>query len=316
MQEFVTIGETMISLVSNNQNPIQYGTNFSMRIAGAESNTAIGVQKLGHQAGWISRIGNDEFGHYLLRMIRAEGIDVSQVSLCSEHKTGIMFKSISMSRDTLITYYRDLSAATYMTPSDINEAYIANAKILHLSGITPILSKSCYETVQCAIEIAKSHGVKISFDPNIRLKLWRNNDYSHIIKDIISKSDIILMGISEANHIFHTDIIENITDTIFTHSHAQHVALKDGKNGAWVANGGELLFIPPVECSSVDSVGAGDAFNAGFLSGILDKKDLKTCGLMGGIAGAYATSTYGDIEGLLSKNEMYEILENRAVITR
>ncbi len=146
--DLVTIGETMVSFVPKNYNSLQYGADFTMRIAGAESNTAIGVRKLGHTAGWISRIGNDEFGQFVLRMIRAEGIDTSQVTVDKEHKTGLMFKSTSPSNETRVIYYRDSSAATYLDPSLISESYIADAKILHLTGITPILSNSCYETLR------------------------------------------------------------------------------------------------------------------------------------------------------------------------
>lgn len=316
MIDLVTIGETMVSLVPKSSDPIRYGAEFLMRIAGAESNTAIGVQKLGHRTGWISRLGNDEFGQFILRMIRAEGIDTSQVIFDTEHKTGIMFKGITQNGESNVNYYRDLSATTYLEPSNIDEKSIANAKILHFTGITPILSKSCYLSIKSAIEIAKANDTLISFDPNIRFKLWKDIDHSDIIKEFISLSDIIEIGLEEADYLFHTLDIETIFSTIFSMYQNKYIALKDGKNGAWVSNRTETHFIPPVKCSSVDSVGAGDAFNAGFLSGLLDNKDLITCGTMGGIAGAFATGSYGDIEGLLSKEEMLDILHNRTVHSR
>ena len=314
--DLVTIGETMVSFVPKNNNSVQYGTDFSMRIAGAESNTAIGVQKLGHSAGWISRVGKDDFGQFILRMIRAEGVDTSQVTMDKEHKTGIMFKATSPSKETRVFYYRDSSAATYLEPALINESYIADTKILHMTGITPILSKSCYETLKYAIKAAKASRTLISFDPNIRFKLWKDQDYSNMMKEFISLSDILLIGLKEAEYLFHNDNIDTICKMMFSLYNLQYVAIKDGSNGALVADKEHCHFIPAVNCKSIDPIGAGDAFNAGFLSGLLDNLDLYTCGRLGGIAGAYATTTWGDIEGLLSKEEMLDILNSKTIITR
>ncbi|WMJ88570.1 sugar kinase [Anaerocolumna sp. MB42-C2] len=314
--DLVTIGETMVSFVPKGFNSIQYGADFSMRIAGAESNTAIGIRKLGHSAGWISRVGKDEFGQFVLRMIRAEDIDTTQVTTDNDHKTGIMFKSTSPSNETRVSYYRDLSAATYLEPSLINKSYIANAKILHITGITPILSKSCYETLRYAITTARANHTLVSFDPNIRFKLWKNQDHSDMMKELISLSDILLIGREEADFLFYSNQIDTIFEMIFSSYNLQYVAIKDGSRGAWAADKTHTHFIPAVKCKSIDPIGAGDAFNAGFLSGLLDNLDLNTCGRLGGIAGAYATTTFGDIEGLLSKEEMLDILNNKTVVTR
>ena len=94
------------------------------------------------------------------------------------------------------------------------------------------------------------------------------------------------------------------------------LAVKDGANGAWVGNREEYLKIEPQKCTPVDPVGAGDAFNAGFLSGILEGLDLKTCGQIGAICGALATQTYGDFEGFPSRKEVLHILENTKQIHR
>lgn len=313
MIDLVTIGETMISLVPRVSDNVRYGTEFIMRIAGAESNTAIGVQKLGHTAGWIGRIGNDDFGQYVLRMIRAEGVDTSQVTTDREHQTGIMFKGFSQAFGSYVNYYRDLSAASFMEPSVIHEKYIANARILHLTGITPLLSSSCYKTLRYATGIAKAGRTLISFDPNIRFKLWKEQDHSDMLKEFISLSDILLIGLEEADYLFHENDVDKLVKLLFSSYSLQYIAIKDGKNGAWVSDQKATHYIPPVKCRSIDSIGAGDAFNAGFLSGLLEGRDLEICGKMGGISGAHATESTGDIEGLLSKNDMADILNNNKI---
>jgi len=314
--ELVTVGETMISFTPQTSDAIRYGTTYSMRIAGAESNTAIGVQHLGHNTGWISRLSQDDFGHYILRMIRAEGVDTSNIIIDKQHSSGLMFKNISHCGETSVLYYRGDSATTFLHPSDLSSDYIAQAKILHLTGITPILSESCYTTLKKAAEIAKSANTLISFDPNIRRKLWHGVDYTSTILEFIELSDIVLLGLDEAFQLYTTNDYKEIMDTVFSSTTVKYLAIKDGKNGAWVADRKASFFIPPKSCNPVDSIGAGDAFNAGFLSGLLDDLDLETCGKMGGIAGACATETKGDIEGYPDKIQMNNILNNLATTQR
>src|SRR5699024_1673197 len=122
--------------------------------------------------GWISRLGNDEFGLYIRNSIRGEGVDTSHVIFDSKKPTAVFFKEKQVNADSKIFYYRKDSAASMIRPSDIDELYVSKAKIFHLTGITPALSDTCYKTVFRAIELARKHGLTIVFDPNIRLKLW------------------------------------------------------------------------------------------------------------------------------------------------
>lgn len=169
MPEVITLGETMVSFVPAGEGLLRYEDDYKMKIAGAESNVASGLSKLGHSVGWISRLGNDEFGKYILRQIRADGVDCSRVVMDDRNSTGLMFKQL-ISGETQVFYYRENSAAAHIRPEDLDKAYFENAKIIHLSGITPVLSVSCRQTVEKAIEIAKQKNVLFSFDPNVRKK--------------------------------------------------------------------------------------------------------------------------------------------------
>jgi len=297
MPDLVTIGETMAVFIPDAGLPIRDASCFRMRIAGAESNTAIGVARLGHSAGWISRVGNDGFGEYILKTIENEGVDTSRTKVDNNHSTGIMFKQTINHNSTEVYYYRDNSAAVHLSPSEMDTNYIKSAKILHLTGITPVLSRNCEEYIYKAIALAHENNILISFDPNIRLKLWKGQDYRHLLKKILSDSDIVLLGLSEASMLFDTNNIDQIISTIFSYPKIKYLAIKDGSSGAWVCTREEHYFIQPFPCNSVDTVGAGDGFNAGFIHGILEGKDIKTCGIYGGIVGALATETYCDIDG-------------------
>ncbi len=315
MPELITLGETMASFSPQSFGPLRYVSDYKMHIAGAESNVAIGITKLGHSAGFITSFGNDEFGHYILNFIRGEGVLVDKVKFDPDHPTGIMFKEISSS-ETKVYYYRERSAASFLSPEDIDEEYISGAKILHLTGITPILSDSCKEALFTAMEYAEKHNVLISFDPNIRKRLWKGKDYRPLIKSILFQSNIILLGLDEANTLLETGNADEIFDILFSKDNIQYVAIKNGANGAWVATKDKKEFIPPYPCRPVDPVGAGDAFNAAFLAGILEGKDIVLCGKMAAISGALATETHGDIEGLPTKEKLEALLNNQKEIDR
>lgn len=306
----------MVSFVPQTNESIQYGATLKMHIAGAESNTAIGVQKLGHSASFITRLGDDSFGQYILRMIRAENVDTSGIIIDSEHQTGIMFKEPLFNRETTVHYYRSDSAASFLCPSDIPEALISEAGILHFTGITPILSKSCRETIFSAIETASASGCAVSFDPNIRMKLWKHHDHSGLMKELVEKCNYLLIGLAEAKLLYGTENIEELTSAIFSSGNVKYLAIKNGSSGAWVCEPEQTLYIPPLDCQCIDPVGAGDAFNAGFLSGILKEESLSVCGSLAAISGAKATETSGDIEGLITMREIENILNHISPVHR
>jgi 2-dehydro-3-deoxygluconokinase len=314
--ELVTLGETMAAFTPASSGPLRYVSDYHMRIAGAESNLAIGIQKLGHSAGWISKLGDDEFGHFILNSIRAEGVDTSQVIFDSRHRSGIMFKETNFNSETKVSYYRDNSAASCISASELDSSYVADAQILHLTGITPVLSSSCLEAVIKSIDIAKQNNRLVSFDPNIRLKLWNGTDYSDIITEILFRSDIISCGVGEADLLFQTRDVNEIFKMIFGKGEAKFVAIKDGANGAWVGTKDVVYNIPPTKWNRVDAVGAGDAFNAGFITGILEGLPIETCGKMGNIMGGLAIQTFGDIEALPTREELNNYLNNTQIIYR
>lgn len=316
MSDIITIGETMAVFSSKTTGPLRYAHEYTAHFAGAESNMAIGIQKLGRSAEWFSRIGNDEFGQYVLNMIRAEGVDTSHVIVDHEHKTGLMIKEFSVASETKVFYYRENSAASHMKADDISDDLIKNSKILHFTGITPILSEYCHEMILKAIKIAKKYNIMISFDPNIRLKLWGTKDYSELMKDILRNVNITMLGLDEAEYLFSTRQADDILNILFQSEPLKYVALKDGANGAYVSNKFETHFIPPFPCNCVDPIGAGDAFNAGFLVGILDNEPLITCGKIAGLAGALCTQTHGDIEGMPSRQDVLNFLQEKQVVYR
>lgn len=316
MAEIITLGETMVSFTPQEHTSLAYGPALNMRIAGAESNTAIGLCRMGHSVAFVSRVGTDSLGQFVLRSIRAEGVDTSLIVRDEEHPTGIMFKEPRLHAETAVYYYRTDSAASHMSCQDIPEQEIARADIVHFTGITPILSDSCRQMVFRAMEIAAANHCAVSFDPNIRLKLWKDHDYTSLMMDCISHASYLLAGRDECKILYHTDDVERIAQRAFASGHLQCLAIKDGSRGAFICDRQGINQISPADCDCVDPVGAGDAFNAGFLSGILEGKSFVDSGVLGAFCGARATETYGDTEGLLTKAELEHALQHIAPVCR
>jgi len=315
MPELITLGESMVLFNPYEIGRLRYASGFVKKFVGAESNVAISVARLGHKSGWISRLGKDEFGKYIQMELVAEGVDVSQVELDEKRATGIMFKEFSSSRETKVFYYRLNSAASAMVPEMLNKEYFKGAKILHLTGITAALSENCRATMRKAIEIAKNNNILVSFDTNIRLKLWDKKTAANEIIKLLDGVDIILPGIDEAEILFGTTNTEKIIDK-FLSMGIKIVALKIGKKGAIVADANERVYLPPHDVTNiVDRVGAGDAFAAGFLTGILENQSLTNCGKRANIMGAMATTSTDDYQSLPNKEELNAILtqENNTI---
>lgn len=313
--DFITIGECMVAMYAQNRGYLRYQNSLNFTVAGAESNVAIGMCKLGHSAGWISKLGKDEFAEIIRMKLRSEGVDLSAVPSDPKHPTGIMFKQVDSQGNTSVFYYRAGSAASTLSPADIDEDYVANAKIVHVTGVTCALGEGCIDAVNHLVDLAKKHGALVSFDPNIRLKLMSKERAREVLTPLLSRSDIVLIGDDEADILLGTHDPDEVIAQLRNLGVGQ-IALKLGSKGAVVADATSQHIIPPESITVVDTVGAGDAFASGFLSGVLEGKSIQECGEMGGIMGAFAVSSLGDIEGLPDRERFDGYRSRQAQIFR
>jgi 2-dehydro-3-deoxygluconokinase len=298
LMDVVSLGETMVLFTPEKHGRMRYSRSFSSNIAGAETNTLIGLSRLGHRAGWISRIGSDEFGSLIHSTVRGEGVDTSRVIVDGEAPTGILFKEQVHENDVRIYYYRQHSAASRLRPEDLDEAYIASAKYLYLTGITPALSHSCHEAVMHAIDVARRNHVSVVFDPNLRRKLWSEDEARAVLTDIVRKADIVLAGASEGAFLYGTEDCTELTKH-FHQDGCPIAVIKRGEKGAYYSTPQEQNYVDGFKVSKVvDPVGAGDGFAAGLLSGQLDGLSIEEAVIRGCAVGAAVTMFNGDIEGL------------------
>ncbi len=316
MPDVITLGETMIIMNPEEEGSLKYIDRFRKQLGGAESNFAIALSRLGVSVGWISKVGKDSLGDYIVSYIRGEGVDTSHVVRDDRFPTGLMIKERHPFIGTRVYYYRTNSAASHFSPQDLDEGYISTAQYLHLTGITPALSSSCRETVYRAIELARKYGQKIVFDPNIRLKLWRLDEMKEILLDIISRVDIVLPGFDEGKLLLGIEDPYLIIDE-FLNIGPQVVVLKMGEAGAILGTKEGKRKVPGFKVDKiVDPIGAGDGFAAGFVGGQVKGYDLFESVRLANAIGAFALTVKGDVEGFPTWEELEIFLGKREVIIR
>lgn len=307
-----TLGETMVLFQPEQMLPMEYVHRFPKSIGGAESNVAIGLTRLGHSVGWFSKLGNDPFGRYILKNVRGEGVDVSSCLFTDDAQTGLIFKEQLSAEDVNVYYYRQNSAASLMEAADLDEQYIAQAKILHITGITPALSETCYQTVMKAIEIAKKNAMTIVFDPNLRLKLWSAERAKNVFNEMATFADVILPGLDEGQFMTGKSKVEDVADALMGDGD-KTIIIKLGSKGAYLQTKDEKAYIEgfPVQ-QVIDPVGAGDGFAAGIISGILRQEALPSVVKRANAIGAMVVSVNGDVEGLPTLSDVERYMEPSA----
>jgi 2-dehydro-3-deoxygluconokinase len=297
--DVVTLGETMVLLLAEQAGPMREATTFRRYIAGAESNVAIGLRRLGHTAGWFSRVGDDEFGRAVVFRIRGEGVDTSHVMCDAGAATGLVIRERRDAGPIEQIYYRRGSAASRLSPADLDADYIRGARFLHLTGITPALSDSCRQTVFAAAEMARGAGVQVVLDPNYRSKLWDPPEARVVLRSLVSQCDILLPGMDEAQ------LLTGLSDPEMAARELHGlgpriVVVKLGAEGALALDAnGQVSRAPALHLERiVDPVGAGDAFAAGLLSGLLRDYTLQEALGLANRCGALAMLAAGDMDAL------------------
>lgn len=311
MLDVVSLGEPMVEFCASEVGKLKDVPLFERGWGGDTSNTLVAVARLGKRAGYITRVGDDEFGECFLDMWQREGIDVSQVIVEKGGFTGVYFIALTEEGDHEFTYYRKNSAASHLSPDDVNEDYVKNARIFHTSGISQAISESSREAVFKAIEIAKKSGVTVSYDPNIRLKLWPLSTAKAVVTYTIKKADIVTPSLEDAKLITGLSSPEEIVNALLKMG-PRIVALKMGGEGCFVANRRQKRFLKAYRVEEVvDTTGAGDAFTGAFLVGILEGWSLIKAGKFANATAALKTLGRGAVAPIPKREEVEEYLSLR-----
>ena len=301
--DIVTIGETMALLHSQTPGPLAHASALTLGIGGAESNFAVAVRRLGATATWIGRVGSDSLGEKVLRELRAEGLTVHAV-VDSDAPTGLMIKERRTPDASRVWYYRTGSAGSRLSPADLPPGVIETAALLHVTGITPALSSSAAATITAAMDRASHAGVPVSFDVNHRSSLWRDRDPTLPYRQLAARSTIVFAGYDEARLIAPgTSDVSELASAIADLGPSQ-VVIKLGPEGCHALADGVSASSPAVPIDPVDTVGAGDAFVAGYVAEYVAGRDLRARLRTAVTAGAFACLTPGDWEGMPWRREI------------
>lgn len=307
--DVITIGEAMAMFVATETGELADVEHFMKRVAGAELNVATGLARLGLSVGWVSRVGEDSFGRFVLNSLAKEGIDACGVSKDSRFATGFQLKSkVENGTDPIVEYFRKGSAASHLSPDDFNEAYFASARHLHLSGVAAALSESSYALLDRAARTMKAQGKTISFDPNLRPTLWKSEaEMVEKLNQLAFQADWVLPGLKEGMILTGQQTPEAIADFYLTRG-VRAVIIKTGSDGAWYKTAdGEQGVVSAVKVDNVvDTVGAGDGFAVGVISALLEGKPLPQAVKRGNKIGSLAIQVQGDSEGLPTREALGE----------
>jgi 2-dehydro-3-deoxygluconokinase len=307
--DIITLGEPMLEFNASDEGTLAEVEHFSVGWGGDTSNFAVAASRMGGKVGYLTRLGDDEFGESFLRLWNSEGIDVRYVTRDPEAFTGIYFIS-RKGRRHFFTYYRKNSAASRMTPDDLPLDYIRGARVLHVSGISQAISASACDTVFAAMGAAKAAGGKITYDPNLRLKLWPIERARAIIHQSMVLADVALPSYEDAVALTALKDPEDIVK-FYLNMGPQVVILKLGGEGALLAektdvgrSAPRIKKFPAYKVDSVDMAGAGDTFDGAFVVTWFEGLPLERCVQFANAAGALTTTGLGAVRPIPSRQQV------------
>ena len=316
MVQVVCLGELLIDFVS-----LESGVSlieapaFQKAAGGAPANVAVGLARLGHEVGFVGKVGAESFGDFLVGVLRENHVDVSGMAFDQEARTMLAFVSLTEEGERDFMFYRHPSADMRLTPEEIPEELIANASIFHYGSIS-LISEPCRSATFHALEIAKKSGGLISYDPNLRLGLWENAEQAR---------REMLHGMTYANIVkINDDELEFLTGTRDFQAGATQLLEQGpslliitlGKEGSYFYTNSAEGKAPGFAIQAVDTTGAGDGFVAGLLSGLLehirphepfvvpDKAELEQICRFANAVGAITAQKRGAIPSLPTRQEV------------
>ncbi|MBA0052136.1 sugar kinase [Streptomyces sp. AJS327] len=295
--EVVTCGEAMLLMLAEPGVPLDRATTFRRSVAGAESNVASGLARLGHWVRWIGRVGDDPPGEAVLRELRADGVDVSCAEMDPTAPTGLLLRDSHPRRAIDVQYYRTGSAASYLAAEQIETVALTGARVVHVSGITPMLSASAAEATWALVERARQAGAAVCFDPSIRRALASEHDWMRTVGPLLREADLVLAGEEELELLLGGGA-EEAAKALLSLGRASTVVVRRRDHAAVALTAEGQWIQPPFSVPVTDPVGAGDAFVAGWLSAWLRGTDPGSALAEAACVAALVAQSPADTDGL------------------
>lgn len=295
--DVVTFGEAMVGLVAADGLDLALSRRFARQVVGAEANVAIGLARLGRTVGFFGRLGSDALGDSIVRGLGAEGVDLSRVVRDEVRPTGLLLRDVWVDRPIQVAYYRAASAGSALCRDDVDAEYVRGARLLHLTGITPVLSDTAREATWAAVTAATEAGVSVVFDPNLRRSLCSDEVAIPRLRELLPLCTVVLAGLDELEVLAGERDPQAAARAILA-AGPELVVVKDGIRGSWAFDRSQSWHQPIFAVAAVDPVGAGDAFAAGFVHAWLDEPSVPSALATAAITSALCVATQGDSAGL------------------
>ena len=310
-----TLGDALITFNPSETGPLRYVSAFTRKVGGAELNFAIGSARLGMETKWVSRLGGDEFGRVIYNFARGEGVDMSDVEFVENYPTSLNFKEIREDGSGKTFYYRYQSPILTMEVEDITTEMFDGIDLIHLTGVFLAIDPKNLAIVKQVLKVAREQGIRVSFDPNIRLKLWTLEQAKAAYKEILPSVDILLTGLDEIEMLNDIATDQALEDFAKQYGISQLV-IKDGGNGSKVYQDGTWHAKEAFKVTVVDTVGAGDGFDAGYIYAVLHGYSPEDSLEFANGVGALVTTVSGDNEGLPYLEEVLALVRKEKLIER
>ncbi|MBP6900081.1 MAG: sugar kinase [Burkholderiaceae bacterium] len=292
--DIVALGEAMVEFNQTGEAQGQgQGRLYLQGFGGDSSNFAIAAARQGARVAYASALGDDAYGRMLRALWDEEGVCHAGVKTDATAYTAIYFVSHDAGGHQF-SFFRSGSAAARMTPADLPAERIRAARVLHLSGISLAISAQACDTGYAAMALAREAGVKISFDTNLRLRLWSVDRARAVMNDVLSRCDIALPSYDDVVAITGLHDPDALVDHCLGLG-AKVVALKLGDRGCLVASADERHHLPAHPCRPVDATGAGDAFGGAFVARLVAGDSLLQAGRYAAVAAALSTEGFGAV---------------------
>jgi len=308
--DVLSIGEPMVELCATSPGRLSVVEEFRRGWGGDTSNFAVAAVRLGGSAGYVCRLGGDEFGHSFLDLWQREGVDASRVIVEPDGFTAVYIISLTEGGGHDFTYYRAGSAASRYSPRDLDTEYVAKAKILHTSGISLAVSGSLREASLDAMRICKEAGGMVSFDVNMRPKLWPLDVARAACRRAVRESDVVFASVEDARILYGVGEPERAAEKLRSLG-AGTAVIKQGGEGCHISSEWASFDSPGYSVDVVDTTGSGDAFDAAFMIGLLEKWGMEESAAFANAVGALTATGLGAVAPIPTRAQALGLIASR-----
>ncbi|MFJ9250573.1 sugar kinase [Streptomyces sp. NPDC101776] len=291
--QILAVGEPMLEFNADANGALDRAESFTVGYGGDTSNFVVAAARSGGLAGYVARIGDDAFGTALTRLWEREGVATEHVTREPGGRTGIYFIARSPAGHAF-TYYRTGSPASRLTPDDIPEQAVAQARLLHVTGITQAIGPTVCDAAFHAMTVARTHGTLVTYDPNHRPALWSQERARAVILRSLELCDVALPNLDEGRMLTGEQSPEAVLRALCARG-PRVVVLKLGEEGALVAEDGEVTRVPPHRVTAVDASGAGDTFDGAFAARLVEGASPVEAARYAAVAAALTTTGHGAV---------------------